>query len=78
MIGPLLLIVTAALLALERRSLRAIGFNRPRLRAAEFAAGMALAGGAAALVQLGTSWLTNIAWVANGDCRSVSISDGTP
>lgn len=77
MIGPLLLAVTALLLAIERRSLRAVGFDRPRARATEFAAGFAAAGAAAALVQLGTSWITGIAWVTNSDVTAGLLVEHT-
>ena len=65
MIGPLLVALSWGLLRLERKGLGEIGFNAPWLRLRQFAAGLVLAGGVAALQQLGGSWSTGIAWETN-------------
>lgn len=76
MIGPILLAVSWLLLRLEGASLGAIGFNRPRLRAAQFGAGFVVAGIVVALQQVGASLATGVPWQVNPDANLASLVDG--
>ena len=67
MIGPILLAVSWVLLRLEGKGLRALGFDAPRRRLAEFAAGMLVAAAAVAIQQLGLAAATGVAWQLEPD-----------
>jgi len=76
MIGPILLAVTWLLLRLERKGLSAIGVDHGARRFAEFAAGFALLGLAAAMQQLGLSAATGDPFVLNVHARPAALLDG--
>lgn len=66
MIGNLLLLVVSwILLRLEGKGLGELGFNRPRLRLGQLAAGIAVAGAVAALQQLGYALASGTRWSLN-------------
>lgn len=65
MIGPILVALSWVLLRVEGKSLRAIGFDAPRVRLREFAAGFLVAGGVVAVQQLGRSWVAGVPWEPN-------------
>jgi membrane protease YdiL (CAAX protease family) len=76
MIGPILLAVTWLLLRLEGKPLSAIGVDRGARRLAEFAAGFAVLGLAAAVQQLGLSAATGDPFVLNADARPATLLNG--
>lgn len=76
MIGPILLAVTWLLLRLEGKGLSAIGIDRGARRLAEFAAGFAALGLAAAAQQLGLSAATGDPFVVNVSVRAATLVDG--
>lgn len=65
MIGPLLILLSWLLLRIEGKGLAELGFNAPRLRASQFAAGFCFTAGAAAIQQLGFAHAAETAWVLN-------------
>lgn len=65
MIGPILLLISWALLRGEGKTLRVLGFNLPALRAREFGLGFLVTGIAAAVQQLGSAWAAGDAWRRN-------------
>lgn len=71
MIGPLLILVSWLLLRIEGKGLAELGFNAPRLRAAQFAAGFCFTAVAAAIQQLGYAHAAGTEWMLNP-----KLSDG--
>lgn len=68
MLGNLVLLaVSWILLRLEGKGLGELGFNRPALRIGQLAAGMAVAGAAAVLQQLGYALANGTWWSLNPD-----------
>ena len=65
MIGLILLLVSWGLLRWEGKGLDALGFNQPRLRLRQFAAGVAVTALAATVQQLGNAWSTGDTWQLN-------------
>jgi membrane protease YdiL (CAAX protease family) len=65
MIGPILILVSWLLLRIEGKGLAELGFNAPRVRARQFAAGFFLTAVAAAVQQLGLAYAAGTSWVLN-------------
>ena len=65
MIGPILLLVSWALLRLERKNLRVLGFDFPAQRLRQFGLGFLITGGAAAAQQWSYAFSTGDTWNLN-------------
>jgi hypothetical protein len=75
-IGPILLAVTWLLLRAEGKPLSAIGIDRGPRRIAEFVAGFAALGVAAAAQQLGLAAALSDPFVTNAAARPAALLDG--
>ena len=73
MIGPILVVISWALLKVEGKSLSVIGFNAPRARLRQFAVGFLVAGTVVALQQLGRSWVAGVPWELNASFDSALL-----
>lgn len=65
MIGPILVVVSWALLKIEGKNLSVIGFDAPLARLRQFAAGFCVAAIVVALQQLGGAWVAGVPWEFN-------------
>lgn len=76
MIGPIALFISWLLLRFQGKGLGELGFDKPRLRAGQFLAGLLLAGSVVAVQQLGLSLGSGVGWQFNPQADAALFLDG--